>query len=83
MEPEWIHLTSELPIFVQAYRISPKEKIEIKEQIQNLLKAGLIKESWFPYSALLMLVFKREEGKKTLLCVDFCKFNITKTVAEP
>ena len=83
MEPQRIHLTLELTDFLCAYKTSPKGKIEIKEQIQNLLKAGLIKESWFPYSALLMLVFKREEGKKTLLCVDFCKFNITKTVAEP
>ena len=39
MEPQRINLTSELPISLQAYRTFLKEKIEIKELIQILLKA--------------------------------------------
>ena len=53
------------------------------DQIQNLLKAGLIKESCSPYSAPVILVLKREGEKITQLCVDFRKLNtITKTGAE-
>lgn len=84
MEPQRIHLTSDLPISLRAYRTSPKEEEEIREQIQNLLQAGIIKESYSPYSSPVTLVYKREEGKKTRLCVDFRKLNaITKTDAEP
>ena len=51
MKPQRIHLISEHPILLSTYRTSPKEEIEIKEQIQNLLKDGLIKESCSPYCA--------------------------------
>ena len=83
MEPQRIHLTLELTDFLCAYKTSPKGKIEIKEQIQNLLKAGLIKESCSPYSTAVMLLLKRENGKRTWLCDDFSKLNtITKTDTE-
>ena len=68
---------------LRAYRTSPKKEAKIKEQVKNLLEAGLIKESCFPYSAPVMLVLKIEEGKKTRLCIDFRKLNdITKADAE-
>ena len=60
MESQRFHLASELPISFCSYRASPKKEIEVKEQIQNLLKAGLIKESCFPYSLSIMLVLKRD-----------------------
>ena len=48
------------------------------------MKAGLIKGSCSSYSAPVTLMFKREEGKKTRLSVDFHKLDtITKTDAEP
>ena len=75
MEPQRIHLNSEFPISLRAYRTSPKEEAEIKEQIQNLLKAGLIKESCSPFSAPVTLMLKKKEGKKMQFCVDFCKLN--------
>ncbi|GFX07706.1 integrase catalytic domain-containing protein [Trichonephila clavipes] len=50
-------------------------KKEIKGQVEKLLQAGLIKESNCPYSAPVTLAFKREEGKKTRLCIDFRKLN--------
>lgn len=56
---------------MQPYSTSSKEEKEIKEQIQNLLQAGIIKESSSPYSVPITLVHKHEEGKKTCLCVDF------------
>ena len=48
MEPQRIHLTFELPIFLRAYRTFPKEEVEIKEQIKNLLQDGLIQEGCSP-----------------------------------
>ena len=65
MESQRIHLTSELSISFQAYRTSSKEESKIKEQIQNLLQAGLIKESCSPSSAPSTLMLKGEEEKKT------------------
>ena len=60
IEPQRIHLISELSIYLHVYRTSPKKEAEIKDQIQNLLKAGLITESCFPYSAPVTFVLKRE-----------------------
>ena len=51
MELQRIHLTSELPISLGVYKTSAKEKAEIKEQIQILLKAELINKSYSPCSA--------------------------------
>ena len=72
MKSQRIHLTFELPISFRFYRTSPKKEAEIKEQIKNLLQTGLIKEIFSTFSAPMILVFKREEGKKTLFCVEFC-----------
>ena len=65
MELQRIHLTSELPISLQGYKTSPKEEIELKEQIQNLLNTELIKESCSPYSAPFFLCLREMVGKKT------------------
>ena len=55
-----------------------------KRTNSNLLKAELIKESCSTHFAPVTLMLKREEGKKTRFCADFCKLNrITKTDAEP
>ncbi|GFX68047.1 retrovirus-related Pol polyprotein from transposon 17.6 [Trichonephila clavipes] len=62
---------------------SMQEK-EIKGQVEKLLQAGLIKENNSPYSAPVTLAFKRDEGKKTRLCIDFRKLNaLCKADSEP
>ncbi|GFS56508.1 transposable element Tcb1 transposase [Trichonephila clavipes] len=62
---------------------SMQEK-EIKGQVEKFLQAGLIKESNSPYSAPVTLAFKRDEGKKTRLCIDFRKLNaLCKADSEP
>lgn len=56
---------------------------EIKKQIQELLEAKLIKESWSSYSSPVTLAHKKGEGK-TRLCSDCRKINaITKRDLEP
>lgn len=42
MEPQRINLTSDLSILLRTYPTSPKNEAEIKEQVQNFLKAGII-----------------------------------------
>ena len=70
------NLTSDFPISLKTCRTFPKDGTEIKEQIQNSLQAGFIKESCTSYSVLVIRVFKHENKKKTSLCVDFRTLNV-------
>ncbi|GBN55346.1 Transposon Ty3-G Gag-Pol polyprotein, partial [Araneus ventricosus] len=84
VEPQRIVLNSDLPVSLRPYRTSPVEEQEIKSQVEKLLQAGLIKESNSPYSSPVTLAFKRDEGKKTRLCIDFRKLNaLCKSDSEP
>ncbi|GBO27396.1 Transposon Tf2-9 polyprotein [Araneus ventricosus] len=84
VEPQRIVLNSDLPVSLRPYRTSPVEEQEIKSQVEKLLQDGLIKESNSPYSSLVTLAFKRYEGKKTRLCIDFRKLNaLCKSDSEP
>ncbi|GBP44985.1 CD109 antigen [Eumeta japonica] len=48
---------------------------EIEKQIEQLLKNELIEESYSPFAAPVTLAFKRDEGKKSRLCIDFRDLN--------
>lgn len=52
-----------------------EDKLEIENQIQELLKADLLEESYSPYAAPVLLVFKKDEGKKSRLCIDYKELN--------
>ncbi|GBM81905.1 Transposon Ty3-I Gag-Pol polyprotein [Araneus ventricosus] len=83
IEPTRMNLTSDLPVSQRASRTSATEDVEINKQIKNLLTAGLIKESNSCYSSPVTLAYKRDEMKKTRLCIDYRKLNaICKTGAE-
>ncbi|GBO17461.1 Transposon Ty3-I Gag-Pol polyprotein [Araneus ventricosus] len=84
VEPQRIVLNSDLPVSLRPYRTSPVEEQEIKSQVEKLLQAGLIKESNSRYSSPVTLSFKRDEGKKIRLCIDFRKLNaLCKSDSEP
>ncbi|GBM10307.1 Transposon Ty3-G Gag-Pol polyprotein, partial [Araneus ventricosus] len=84
VEPQRIVLNSDLPVSLRSYHTSPVEEEEIKSQVEKLLQAGLIKESNNPYSSPVTLAFKRDESKKTRLCIDFRKLNaLCKSDSEP
>ncbi|GBM97304.1 Transposon Ty3-G Gag-Pol polyprotein [Araneus ventricosus] len=84
VEPQRIVLNSDLPVSLRPYRTSNVEEHEIKSQVEKLLQAGLIKESNSPYSSPVTLALKRDEGKKTRLCIDFRKLNaLCKSDSEP
>lgn len=57
------------------YRCTVEDKKEIEEQIAKLLDSDLIEESYSPFAAPVTLAFKREENKKSRLCVDFRDLN--------
>lgn len=57
------------------YRCSVEDKREIEEQIAHLLNKNLIEESYSPFAAPVTLAFKKEEEKKSRLCIDFRDLN--------
>lgn len=57
------------------YRCSIPDQEEIDNQVSNLLEANLIKESKSPYAAPVTLAFKREDGRRSRLCIDFRGLN--------
>lgn len=67
MRHEWV--TS------RAYKCSIPDEQEIKTQIKKLLEADLIEESDSPFASPVTLAFKKEDGRRTRLCIDFRKLN--------
>ncbi|KPJ14174.1 Retrotransposable element Tf2 155 kDa protein type 1 [Papilio machaon] len=57
------------------YRCTIEDKKEIEEQIAKLLDRNLIEESYSPFAAPVTLAFKKEENKKSRLCIDFRDLN--------
>lgn len=70
-----IDLQVEKYCYKRPYRCSVQDKIEIENQISELLKHELIEESYSPFAAPVTLAFKRDEGKKSRLCIDFRDLN--------
>lgn len=57
------------------YRCTVEDKKEIEIQIAKLLDNKLIEESYSPFAAPVTLAFKKEENKKSRLCIDFRDLN--------
>lgn len=57
------------------YRCSVEDKLEIEEQVGKLLERNLIEESYSPFAAPVTLALKKEDNKKTRLCIDFRELN--------
>ncbi|GFX00489.1 retrovirus-related Pol polyprotein from transposon opus [Trichonephila clavipes] len=84
LEPQRIHLISDLPISLRPYRNSQQESKEIQTQIEELLKAGFIRPFHSPYAAPVTLAYKKDEGKRSRLCIDYRKLNeITRKDSTP
>lgn len=70
-----IRLTENCYVAKRPYRCSIPDQNEIDDQIKNLLKANLIETSSSPFAAPVTLAYKREERKKSRLCIDFRELN--------
>jgi len=57
------------------YSCSMDDKKEIETQITKLLDKKLIEESYSPFAAPVTLAYKRDENKKSRLCIDFRDLN--------
>lgn len=57
------------------YKCIIKDKKEIEKQVSKLLKKNLIEESYNPFAAPVTLAFKKENNKRSRLCVDFRDLN--------
>lgn len=57
------------------YRCTIADKKEIEQQISKLLQENLIEESYSPFAAPVTLAYKKEDGRKSRLCIDFRELN--------
>lgn len=69
-----IFLTDNTPIRQKPYRTPHNLRSELKDQINQLLDAGIISESDSPYAAPIILV-KKKTGSYRLVC-DYRKLNL-------
>ena len=59
-----IQLTENTPIKSKPYKVSPKERQIIGDQIEEMLEQGIIRPSQSPYSSPIVLVKKKGDDKK-------------------
>lgn len=57
------------------YRCTTEDRREIEKQISKLLGKNLIEESYSPFAAPVTLAYKKEDERKTRLCIDFRELN--------
>jgi hypothetical protein len=62
-----------VPPNTRPYRVPHKHKEELKKQIQELLKAKVIRPSTSPFASPIILVKKKDHSGR--LCVDYRKLN--------
>ncbi|CAF3127116.1 unnamed protein product [Rotaria sp. Silwood2] len=61
------------PIYTSPYRVSYKDEQIQREEIDKLLKQGIIEESTSPWSSPIVLVRKKDGSVR--FCIDFRKLN--------
>jgi hypothetical protein len=61
------------PTFRNAYRYSPRETEEMKKQIEEGLKSGVIQPSTSPFGAPVLFVQKKDGSLR--MCVDYRQLN--------
>jgi transposase InsO family protein len=76
-----IELTNNIPINLRPYRASQEDQKLIDNVLKILLEKNLIRKSLSSYSFPITLVDKKDEGKKSRICIDFRKLNLI-TIAD-
>jgi hypothetical protein len=61
------------PVNARPYRYSPLHKTEIEQQIQSMLKSGVIVQSMSPFASPVLLVQKKDGTWR--FCVDYRRLN--------
>lgn len=73
-----IKLKDETPIYTKTYRYPHIHKEEVKKQVQDMLRQGIIKPSKSPWSSPIWIVPKKADNslkKKWRMVVDYRKLN--------
>ena len=68
-----IELNSHVPIKLKPYPLPFASEQIVKDEVDNMLKMGVVEPSNSPYSSPIVLV-KKKDGK-TRFCIDFRKIN--------
>jgi hypothetical protein len=66
-------IPSTQPIHNALYRMAPKEQVESKRQLDDLLAKGFIRPSRSPWDSPILFVEKKDKSKR--LCVDYRALN--------
>ncbi|KAA3484781.1 Retrotransposable element Tf2 [Gossypium australe] len=61
------------PVSIAPYRMAPKELMELKAQIQELLDRGFIQLSVSPWGAPVLFVKKKDGSMR--MCIDYLQLN--------
>jgi hypothetical protein len=61
------------PIHKDLYQMAPKEQVELKRQLDDLLAKGFIRPSRSPWASPVLFVEKKDKSKR--LCVDYRALN--------
>lgn len=70
-----IHTTSPVPIKQRPYHMSPTKQIIVKEQLREMLTAGIVEPSHSGWASPVVLPPKKDGGHR--FCADFRKVNAT------
>jgi hypothetical protein len=62
-----------MPIYKSPYRMAPKEQLELKKQLDDLLAKDFIRPSKSPWAFPVLFVEKKDDSKR--LCVDYRALN--------
>lgn len=77
-----INTGDEHPIRIPARRISPSQKVVVEQELDKMLRDGIIQPSNSPWAAPVVLVTKKDGSVR--FCIDYRKLNsITKKDAFP
>jgi len=72
IECEIITITDE-PVTFRPYRLSESERKTVREMVEDLKRCGIITDSNSPYASPILLVKKKDGGRK--FCVDYRALN--------
>lgn len=68
-----LELNSKRPIVYRPYRLSHKEREQVREMVGEMLDAGIVRESISEYASPIILV-RKKDGKQRL-CIDYRLLN--------